>query len=292
MTPTFGRPRLVASSLVASSPVTSASDVSSPVASNLPPTGTLPEMLVGQLADALGAAEARCAQRVNIKPISVSPIHRGAEPSSFINAETAPFLTDTPFLRDAGSAPSLLPPSFLVPPALPAHALPLSGAVEGWARYDEVEAEHDANVDLPRFFDRDRPSSQNLRVASPGAAPKLSIFTMALGFVIGLAVVAPTLWLSHTVQQAVVLHGAPMGLQAPLLAASVVATLVPAAALEVGERGGAPPSEAEQAELGLAAFELAARLIANGDYMGARDALRQAVAFGEDRARAMLDALE
>ena len=296
MTPTFGRPRLVASNPDAANP--SATGGFAPGDANtlrpaLPPA--LPETLVDQLADALGAAEARCAalQRAKMQPVSVSPFLRGAEPASFGNAETAPFLSD------GRAAPPSLPPSFSVPPARPEHAFPASAATDGWTGQQACsgehhhDAEHDSNIDLPRFFDRDRPSLQQLRVVSPGASSMLSGSSMALGFVIGLAVIAPMLWLSHAAKVTTLAKGTmPLGLAAPMLTASTVATLVPAAALEVGERGAAAPSAAEQAELGLAAFEEAGRRIAFGDYMGARDALRQAVALGEDRARALLDALE
>jgi hypothetical protein len=254
---------------------------------------SLPATLVDQLADALGAAEARCAaaQRVRILPVSVPPFLTGTQPGSFVNAETAPFLTESE------AALPHLPPSFTVPPALPGHASSASDVIDGWTGEDTFssqrrhDSEHDSSMDLPRFFDRERLSSQRLRAVSPEAS-KLSASTMALGFVIGLAVIAPALWLTNASKLALAKRTVPLGLTAPLLTAAAVATLVPAAALEVGERGGAPPSEVQEIDMGLAAFEEAARLIASGDFMGARDALRQAVALGEDRARAMLDALE
>jgi hypothetical protein len=286
MTSAFGRPKLVASAPAPSDPAMPRPDA--PRAIDALPE-SLPATLADQLAHALGAAEARCAVAERLKSQRVSiPLHCEArQPPSFINAETAPFLTD------AESGPSHLPPSFLPPSALPAHALDASGVVGDWGGRGEMEFEHESNLDLPRFFERDRQIPEKPPVAFAGSASGLSASTMALGFVIGLAVVAPTLWLSQGGGTAPIAHrGAAMGLTAPLLAASAVATLVPSAALEVGERGGAPPSPAEQAMLGSAAFELAAQLIGIGDYMGARDALRQAVAFGEERARDMLDALE
>ena len=63
-------------------------------------------------------------------------------------------------------------------------------------------------------------------------------------------------------------------------------------AYEIAERRGAEPSDAERGELAQAAFDAASRHLAVGDYVGARDLLRLASQYGEERARALLDALE
>jgi hypothetical protein len=276
----------------------------------------VPPTLVDQLADALGVAESRCAeQRIRIQPVSCQPTRRVAAPympPSFINAETAPFLVQgrshDGSANDRGSASSLAaslaqPPSMqpLQPPPLPSpsHADALSSlhliSDPAYSRFAEpdpqaFDCEHDDAADLPRFFD---PVRQALPRQVVQPSQPLSAATMALGFAIGLVLIAPAMWLATAEKiSAASMRVTATSLTTPMLAASAVATLIPAAAFEVAERGGKEPTEAERLELAEAAFLEASRRIAAGDYIGARDQLRQALAFGEDRARALLDAMQ
>jgi hypothetical protein len=306
MTTSLGQPRLAL-------PVGSGSDAANSAASIV-----VPPTLVDQLADALGVAESRCAeQRIRIQPVSCQPSLRVAAPympPSFINAETAPFLVQAGShdrsANDRGPAstlaellaqpPSMQPPQ---PPPLPSpsHADALSTlhvfSDPAYSRFAEpgpqtFDSEHDDAADLPRFFD---PGRQALPRQVHQPSQQLSAGTMALGFAIGLAVIAPTMWLASAEKISAAskrVTASAVGLTTPMLTASTVATLIPAAAFEVAERGGKEPTEAERLELAEVAFLEASRRIAAGDYIGARDQLRQALAFGEERARALLDGLQ
>ncbi len=295
----------------------------------------VPPTLVDRLADALGVAEARCAEhRVQIQPISYQPSLRVAVPympPSFVNAETAPFLVH-PVPQDKGphdrqwadaSTGFLAQPPSMMPPPTPALSLfsarpsfsplPISAPIytdafrsgqsfvdPGYSRFAEpgrqaFDADQYDAADLPRFFDVDRHVSNSQMGARKRSSHQLSASTMAIGFAIGIAMMAPVMWVASNDKNSVAskrVTASATGLTTPMLAASTVATLVPSAAFEVAERGGKEPTDAERLELAEAAFFEASRRIAAGDYIGARDQLRQALSFGEDRARALLDALQ
>ena len=115
---------------------------------------------------------------------------------------------------------------------------------------------------------------------------------MGLGFAVGIAVIAPTLWLSSADDiAAIAVRSAPMT-QTALAPTTPSRPFVPAAAFEVGELAAAPLTDAERIEQASLAFQEASRRIAIGDYLGARDHLRHAVALGEEHARSLLNALE
>jgi hypothetical protein len=279
--------------------VTSMDDGAEPVTSMVSthgsiPSSLIPTSLVEQLADALGNAETRlaAAPRITIQPVTMQQSLRVAQPATYINAESAPFLLDPP----AAASPPMLTAETAQHWLDQHYTTPATEQPPIEMSYHHQD-DHD-HADLPRFFDRDRVSAGGAADAlsgypSPTRAQSLSPAIMAFGFVVGLAVILPTLWLVNADKIArVAQRSAPLALAAPLIAASAVATLVPAAAYEIAERSGAAPSEAERAELAVAALEDASRRLAVGDYIGARDRLRQAVLYGEDRARALLDTLE
>jgi hypothetical protein len=275
---------------------------------------SMPPTLVEQLADALGAAEARCAeQRINIQPINIQPSLRAAAPyipPSYINAETAPFLVqprtfDSSFVGVLAQAPAMLPPPTQLPVAADAvrafssFGQPGSGPAEPADHW----AEQEDTADLPRFFAPDRQPMPRQLASMSGTTHNLSAATMALGFVIGLALILPAMWLASagkntntskrvTASASGQTSNQTGGLTMPLMTASSLSSLVPASAFEVAERGGKAPTELERLELAEAAFLEASRRIAVGDYIGARDQLRRAITFGEDRAQALLDALQ
>jgi hypothetical protein len=262
---------------------------------------SVPPTLVEQLADALGAAEARCAeQRINIQPISCQSSLRVAapySPPSYINTETAPFLVQ-PRSYFGGSADGWAQAPEMMPPPLP-HSSVVADGISSFNQMGSVPAdpvdhwaEPDDAADLPRCFAPSRTSVGHRVPSHPVAAQNFSAATMAVGFVIGLALILPTMWLSGAGKAPKRANAMAGSLTMPLMTASSVASLVPAAAFEVAERGGKAPTEAERLELAEAAFLEASRRIAVGDYIGARDQLRRAIAFGEDRAQALLDALQ
>jgi hypothetical protein len=274
------------------------------------PVTSMPPTLVEQLADALGAAEARCAERrINIQPVTCQPSLRSVapyNPPSYINAESAPFLVQPrPF--ELGSFGALAQAPAMLPPPLPIQPHIVDGfspsCQTGPASYEQgdhrddhwadPDHHHDDAADLPRFFALDREVPPHHSLSHAAASQKLSTATMAFGFLIGLALILPTMWLSDVGKVSIIAkRAAPSGnLTMPLMTASSVAPLVPAAAFEVAERGGRPPTEVERLELAEAAFLEASRRIAAGDYIGARDQLRRAITFGENRAQELLDAL-
>ena len=299
----FGRPRLVASqgeSVVSAGPRVLATDPALATRPGQDNIGALPSALVAQLANALSAAEAHCAAtpRIAVQAVPMPPPTRVTEPTPYINVESAPFLRDT---YAHGAAPLQLPPP--PPPPQPIPTLQTATAVEQWiaqarrephplASDDDSRSDYVDGSDLPRFFDRNRRTAETLqRLTHPAAA--LSPLTIACGFVVGLAVIVPSLWLVNADKiDELAKRSAPLALASPLMTASTAATFVPTSAYEIAERGGAAPTEAERSQLVQAAFDEASRRIAAGDYIGARDRLRQAVTFGEERARALLDALE
>jgi hypothetical protein len=124
-------------------------------------------------------------------------------------------------------------------------------------------------LDLPRLF-APTPAAPKRRPGTRSASP-LSGRTVALGFVIGLAVAGPITGV------AALRPGWPDAVQPSV----VISTLAPASTLT-------PAQDPD----GIAAFDEASLRLARGDYIGARDLLRRAVAAGEDRARMLLDALD
>jgi hypothetical protein len=145
----------------------------------------------------------------------------------------------------------------------------------------------DDQDDLPRLFApkpvRGQPVALLPRPGRPaiyqgGHASPLSGRTVALGFTIGLALAGPVTWVAA-------LHSSVRGADRFVTASAagpspIISTLAPAV------------DTASDTDGGIAAFDEAGRRIARGDYIGARDLLRRAVAAGEDRARALLNALD
>jgi hypothetical protein len=296
---TFGKPRLVAAQGerdMTGGQRGKGSDAASGPCTSLHEICALPAALVDQLADALGVAEARCAatQRMHVAPGATAQPVRLTEATPYVNAESAPFLRAA-FPSPHGAALSSLPAASAADQWMAQHGRQPQHATGASDDTDPHHADpyHDDALELPRFFERSQRPSPLLHSSTSTATATLSPPTMACGFVIGLAVIVPALWVLNVDKISdLAKHSAPLALTAPMLTASAVATLVPSAAYEIAERGGAAPTEAERSELAQAAFEEANRRIAAGDYIGARDKLQQAVDFGAERARALLDALD
>jgi hypothetical protein len=223
---------------------------------------TMPPSLIEQLADALNLAEASLLSRVEVC-VGASPVVTVVE-GLVAGVAAFPWGSDQSHCNGNGNGECFDP------------------------TYGHLA--HEA-LDLPRLFDRDRQAAlaADAAVQRPTKRRKssgstLSGSTMAFGFAIGLAVIAPTLWVSSAekIEKIVERAGvAPTMLTPPMLTA---------AALEAGERAVATTASSRtEADT---AFEEASRRLAVGDFIGARDYLRRAVAAGEDRARALLDALE
>jgi hypothetical protein len=281
------------------------------------PVNSIPPTLVEQLVDALGAAEARCAeQRIKIYPVTCQPSLRAAAPylpPSYVNAETAPFLVHVG-APDGGAAAGPVPDMLdLNMPDLdqsashlPAFDRPLAmvrpgpvDPVAGWAGASAVDRsgepidrwpEHDEPSDLPRFFDPIRAVPRQVP-AAPQPTPPLSAATMAVGFGIGLALILPAMLFANLDKLSVAAQRADATVTS-LTSGQITGSVVQASAFEIAERGAKAPTAVERLEQAEAAFIAAGRLIADGDYVGARDQLRQAILLGEDRARAWLDALQ
>jgi hypothetical protein len=135
-------------------------------------------------------------------------------------------------------------------------------------RYHDGGDDFDA---LPRLFarvpavvvtKRTKRPQRSVRPSSGTASP-LSGRTVALGFAMGLAVAGPITWVAAQTS----------GLGGFTQPPTMISQLAPFEAPD-------------------AAFDEASRRLARGDYIGARDLLRHAVAAGEDRARALLNALD
>jgi hypothetical protein len=225
---------------------------------------TLPPSLIEQLADALNLAEASLMSRVDVSV--------GARPVGAVIDGIVAGVAAFPWVSDE------------------AHH---NGNSDGDGEFFDSAYGYAAHepLDLPRLFARDRHAAlaTDAAVLRPtkgrnSTSPTLSGSTMAFGFVIGLAVITPTLWVSSTDKIDKIMERS--GALAPAMLAP---PLLSTAALEVGERALASPSRTGSPDV---EFEEASRRLAVGDFIGARDHLRRAVAAGEERARVLLDALE
>ena len=258
MTASIGRPSVIATGINGADPA------------------RLPSSLVAQLADALGTAEARCkvTPRITILPVTVTAPVKVAQSAAYINAESAPFLSDA------------------TPPANP----PPFWRDQPTRHVQSPTDDHDDGADLPRFFDRkNSDDAQRRSIPARDPMPTLSPLIAAFGFVVGLIVILPTLWLASADKlNQLSQNSPPLTLTAPTAPARQLATsqAPTVTAYEIAERSGAEPSDAERGELAQAAFDAASRHLAVGDYIGARDQLRLASHYGEELARVLLEALE
>jgi hypothetical protein len=230
--------------------------------------------LVDQLAGALSEAESRCLETLRLDLQAIN--------GQAINVSTSP--PPPPYITAEDAQEAFAQRDFLVEQyfdALPIASNPTSPWPDAFAPVDIDDDHFDA---LPRLFYRARPAKQQSPLVTPGW---LSGTTMAFGFAIGLALTGPMLMVKFKDKGARIVQPAV----AHMIDATLITALVPtSAAVDASEKLAAPT--AESADEAQAAFEEAGRLISIGDYIGARDYLRRAVAAGEERARALLKALD
>jgi hypothetical protein len=243
--------------------------------------------LVDQLAGALSAAETSghetlCLdlQAINGQARNRQATNEQATNEQARNVSTPPPL---PYITAEDAQEVFAPRDFLVEQYFDAHPIASSPA-NPWPDAPVAIGDDEHFDALPRLFYRARAAKPQAPLATPGW---LSGTTMAFGFAIGLALTGPMLMVklkdkgARTVQPAV----------AQMFDATLITALVPtSAAIDASEKLAAPAAgTSDEAQ---AAFEEAGRRISNGDYIGARDYLRRAVAAGEERARALLKALD